>query len=157
VEFALTLPLLVTLMLGVWEIGRLVQLQQLLSNAAREGARVAAQGETINSTGAPTMIQVSTGSPNVQDTVINYLKQAGLNASTSNVTVTFAFISGDTSLTQPYQGNKGQFFRVSVSLSTSAMGWSSVSLLGINKLDTSVIWTSLVDDPFTLDPTLPSW
>ena len=53
VEFALVLPVLVTLMVGLWEVGRIIQVQQVLSNAAREGARVAAQGQTINSTSAP--------------------------------------------------------------------------------------------------------
>src|SRR5262249_24204281 len=42
VEFAIVAPLLFGLLLGVWEIGRLVQVQQIISTAAREGGRVAA-------------------------------------------------------------------------------------------------------------------
>ncbi len=42
VEFAVILPLLVTLMLGLWELGRAIQVFQSVSNAAREGARQAA-------------------------------------------------------------------------------------------------------------------
>src|SRR5438093_1490490 len=41
VEFAIVAPLLVFLMLGMVEYGRLVMVQQMLTNAAREGARVA--------------------------------------------------------------------------------------------------------------------
>ena len=44
VEAAMTLPLLLTLMLGVWEVGRMIQVQQILVNAAREGARLAGGG-----------------------------------------------------------------------------------------------------------------
>src|SRR5687768_8235143 len=70
VEFALTLPLLMVLLLGLWEVGRLIQLAQVLNNAAREGARVAAQGMTINNSGSPTLIHVSSGSPNVKQTIV---------------------------------------------------------------------------------------
>jgi Flp pilus assembly protein TadG len=41
-ELAMFLPLLVTLMLGLWELGRALQVYQDVSNAAREGARQAA-------------------------------------------------------------------------------------------------------------------
>src|SRR6266568_6114982 len=39
VEFSVVLPILVTLLLGIWEIGRMVQVKQIIDNAAREGAR----------------------------------------------------------------------------------------------------------------------
>src|SRR4051794_26423126 len=90
VEFALVLPVLVTLMFGLWEIGRIIQIQQVLSNSAREGARVAAQGQTINTLGSPTQIHVSTGTPCVKDTVLHYLQQANLNVTSADVTVDFA-------------------------------------------------------------------
>lgn len=41
VEFALTLPLLIVLILGLVDVGRLVYQSSTLSQAAREGARVA--------------------------------------------------------------------------------------------------------------------
>jgi Flp pilus assembly protein TadG len=42
VEFALVFPILVLLLLGIFEVGRLVYAYNTLGNAAREGARVAA-------------------------------------------------------------------------------------------------------------------
>ena len=39
VETAVVLPILVVLLLGLWDIGRMIEAQQVLSNAAREGAR----------------------------------------------------------------------------------------------------------------------
>ncbi|HWA99735.1 MAG TPA: TadE family protein, partial [Pirellulales bacterium] len=48
VEAALLLPVLVTLMLGVWEVGRMIQVYEILDNAVREGARVAAGGTSNN-------------------------------------------------------------------------------------------------------------
>lgn len=155
VEFAFVLPLLVVLMLGVWEVGRLIQVQQILQNACREGARLAAQGHTINSTGAPIDIQVSSGSPNVQTTISNYLRQSGVDP--TGLTVTFVYTSGDTTLTQPYQGVKGQQFRVSMTLPFNNVRWTLLGVTGITTLKSSADWECLVDDPFSLDPTIPSW
>jgi Flp pilus assembly protein TadG len=42
VEFAVVAPLFVLLMMGMIEMGRAVQIQQVLTNASREGARLAA-------------------------------------------------------------------------------------------------------------------
>jgi Flp pilus assembly protein TadG len=42
VEFALVFPILVLILLGIFEVGRLVFAYNTLGNAAREGARVAA-------------------------------------------------------------------------------------------------------------------
>ena len=53
-EFALVMNFIVVpLMIGLWEMGRVVQVQQIVANAAREGARMAAQANTINQTGTP--------------------------------------------------------------------------------------------------------
>src|SRR5262245_38606407 len=96
VELAFIAPILVLLLVGLWDVGRMIQIQQILSNAAREGARVASQGQTINLTGSPTQIRVSTGDPNVKSTIVNYLREAGLNVPASDVTVAFAYLNGDT-------------------------------------------------------------
>ena len=45
VEFALCLPIIVTFLLGVWEVGRIVQVSNVLSNGAREAARDASLGQ----------------------------------------------------------------------------------------------------------------
>lgn len=161
VEFAVVAPILVGVLLGLWELGRLIQLQQILSNAAREGARVAAQSQTINSTGAPTQIMVDTGSPNVKQTVLNHLQRAGLNVSWSDLTVTFEYLKADGSVdpskTQPYQGVKGQALRVTVQIPLAALRWSSLGIANPTTMSASVVWTCLVDDPFTIDDVLPNW
>src|SRR5262245_23075391 len=73
VEFSIVLPILVTLLLGIWEVGRMVQVKQILDNAAREGARAASTGfETL---------------PQVDATVKNYLAAAGLKTDGYVVTV----------------------------------------------------------------------
>jgi Flp pilus assembly protein TadG len=44
VEFAIILPILVTLVFGIIEVGLLLYNQQVLTNASREGARAAIRG-----------------------------------------------------------------------------------------------------------------
>ncbi len=64
VEFVVVLPLIVAMLLGMWEVGRLVEIEQILNNAAREGARQAAGSKMTVS--------------QVQAVVINYLTAAGV-------------------------------------------------------------------------------
>ncbi len=45
VEMALVMPLIITVLSGLWEAGRIVDVQRALYSAAREGARQAATGQ----------------------------------------------------------------------------------------------------------------
>ena len=46
VETAITLPILLVLMVGIFEVGRAYETWQVLTNAAREGARIAVLPDT---------------------------------------------------------------------------------------------------------------
>jgi Flp pilus assembly protein TadG len=76
VELALLAPFLLAALFGIWEIGRLVQIQQVVDNAAREGARQAARGDLT--------------SAQVRTAVTNYLEAGGVDT-TSNGGVTFTY------------------------------------------------------------------
>ena len=156
-EFAFILPMLLIFIVGVWEVGRLIQVQQALNNAAREGARLAAQGLIINSNGVPTQVYANHtgGTYNVEDTVKAYLSQAGYD--TTSLNVKFAFTTGNTGLTDPYQAAKAQRYTVTVTLPFDNVRWTILSITGIQTLGATVSWESLVDDPFTLNTTLPTW
>lgn len=155
VELALLLPFLVVVILGIWEVGRMVQVQQIMNNAAREGARLAAQGLIINKDDVATLINVTTGTPNVKDAVKNYLREAGID--TTNLDVQFQYISGNTANTQPYQATKGQRFRITVKIPFNNVRWVLLGLTNQTELVSVVEWHSLVDDPFTLNTTIPTW
>jgi Flp pilus assembly protein TadG len=47
------------MVVGLLEFSRMAQMWQILSNAAREGARLSAQGLIINSTGFSTQINLN--------------------------------------------------------------------------------------------------
>src|SRR5437660_11704767 len=71
VEFALVAPVFFILVFGLIEYGRLVMVQQVLTNAAREGCRVA--------------ILTTATTTSVTSTVTNYLTSAGISGSTPTV------------------------------------------------------------------------
>ncbi len=157
VEAAVVLTFLVVpLMIGVWEIGRLVYAQQVVATAAREGARVAAQGRTINSDGTLTLISISTGTPNVKDTVFQSLATGGLPTLVkADVNTTFTFITG--SATEPYQAQKNDRFRVTVTIPFAKVRWVSLGIVNPTDVYYQVDWQMLNDDPFTISPNLPTW
>ena len=74
VEAAFALPMLLVLMLGVWQVGQIVRTSKTVADAA-QGARVAAGGV---SNGTPVTVAV------VQQTVRNYLTAAGFPAAAVN-------------------------------------------------------------------------
>lgn len=76
VEYALVLPLLLVLLVGLLDFAMAYHIKQKLSNAAREGARLGASQGIIDIT--------QTNPPSVQainDTVVAYLTDAGVNTS----------------------------------------------------------------------------
>lgn len=162
VELALVSMLfIIPLLIGVWEMGRLIQVQQILSNSCRDGARLASQGYTVNLTGAPTQIMLSSGTINVHDAIYQYLVAAGFNNLTSSdVTVTLTFLTpkadGSTP-TEPYQGEKGELFQVTVSIPWSKVQWVNLGLIKPTTVTYTVTWQMLVDDKFSVNTTLPPW
>ena len=74
VEFALVAPVFILLVLGMIEFGRMVMVQQLLTNASREGARRAVlDGSTV---------------ADVQTLVQDYLNNTSVAVPIENITVT---------------------------------------------------------------------
>ena len=194
VELSLVMTFIgVPLTLGLWEMGRYVQVQQMVANSAREGARMAAQAVTINSAGANTQIVTAvtnpsanpTKLPSVKAAVMQYLAGQGLtNLRYEDVDVAFAFLPaqpGDPPLVgtpgpaEPYQGIQNQRFRVTVTISDeTAPGSGTLKAVGSRPLRERVLWTTLgfvrpdtvryqvdwvmmLDRPFTLNATVPTW
>src|SRR5262245_37351928 len=75
VEAAITLPFLVILMFGVWEVGRLIQVNQIMVDSAREGARLAA-GAYVNGTPVTQAM--------VKQAIRDYMQAGGLPAAAYN-------------------------------------------------------------------------
>jgi TadE-like protein len=165
VEFAVVLPLLLLLLVGIWELGRIIHVQIVLNNAARDGARLAAQANIVNTTGSYSQIHFNTGMPNVDGAIRQYLKAAGITDLTG-LAIELQFMepaSGGGGPPQtptdadPYIGVKNQRFRVRISIPYDNVRWTSLTLINPTTLTAETYWQCLVDDPFTVNTTLPGW
>lgn len=98
IEAAMTLPLLLLVCVGIIEFGRLYQTWQVMTNAAREGARIAVL-PSLPSGGVDTRVRqyLQSGGLNSDSTVgvsvaaVNVSIGSGGTASGSKVTVTYPF------------------------------------------------------------------
>jgi Flp pilus assembly protein TadG len=164
VELAAVLPLLLLVLIGIWELGRIIQVQHVVNNAARDAARLAAQANTVSTTGAYTQLRFRSGTPNIDQTVRSYLTAAGVTDHTGLV-IELQFVEGPTpgspggsqTDADPYVGVKNQRFRVRVALPYDNVRLTGLSLINPQTLTTEAYWQCLVDDPFTLDTSLPGW
>lgn len=100
VEFALVAPLFFLLVFGMVEFGRMVMIQQVITNASREGARAA-------------VLDGSTAT-NVKNSVVTYMSNGGVTISTSNVTI---------NPTDPSAASGGTPVTVTVSVPFSQVSW----------------------------------
>ena len=98
----MVLPVMLILLFGIWEVGRIVQVNQILYNAAREAARLAAGGSNAGTSVTAAM---------VQQACKDYMTSAGLpTAAVSNSQVTLTCLATP-SWTDPY--NAAAFGQVS--------------------------------------------
>ena len=168
---------MIPLLIGIWEVGRLIQVQQIVSNSAREGARLSAQAYTINSTNTPTQIKVRTGTVNIQDAVYDYLYAAGLtNLQPGDVDVQFNFTNTRTTAYVPlstdpfgtnYQagstppdpcyGEKGMIFTVTVTIPWDKVRWVNMGVINPTVVTFTVTWQMLTDERFQVNTALPTW
>ena len=151
VEAAIVMPLLIIMMFGIWEVGRLIQVQQVITNAAREGARVASGGYVD---GTPVTVAY------VQSTVRNYMTASGLpTAAATGATITLTNTSANT-WTDPVNAQPLDSFRVTVLIpqgtAFNSLPWSTVyNLTGVNSLQAIVNWRSANDTLINIDSSLP--
>ena len=97
VEFAIVLPVFVTLVFGMIEYGRMVMVQQVITNASREGARRAVlDGATTSA---------------VQSSVATYLTNASISGSSTTVSP------------NPSTAASGDPIAVTVSIPFSSVSW----------------------------------
>ena len=94
VEFALVLPILLLLILGIIEFGRAYHLQTTLSNAARDSVRVMALQDSV--TAARSTAKVSAQLSDLDDSMIDVTPEDGCSSATAgpglaSVTIRYPF------------------------------------------------------------------
>jgi len=175
-------PFLFILVFGIWEVGRLVHVNEYVNNAAREGARLAATGNFSGSSvlGSST---ATTTTYDVQVAVGNYLQNCGLTIPSTGVKITVtnetqslsmmavASMSGTTQVVVTGSGaspsadpilnaNQYDILRIDVEYPFSFAQWSPNNLYfytGANTIVTSSTrWSCLRDKAVAVDSTIPS-
>ena len=141
VEVAVCLPLLCTLVIGAWEVGRLVEVKQLLCNATREGGRQAATGNV--------------SADQVKQDVVNYLTINGISGVTTSM-VTFQDLTNP-AVKDPTNATQMDRLRVSVTVPYTVFRWSLLSqITSDTTLSAQADWFSMRDSPITVNSTIPT-
>jgi len=139
IECAVCLLFLVPLLLGLWEVGRMVEVEQHLNNAVREGGR-----------------QASTGLKNTagcQQDVVNYLAANGISAKTTDVTITNLTSAGRN---DPTTANQMDHYRVTVSIPFNNVRWVVLNqITPVSTLNAQVDFYSMRDVPLNINTTIP--
>jgi Flp pilus assembly protein TadG len=143
VEFAVVLPLFITILFGIWEVGRMVQVSQVLYNAAREAAR---QASTSNTT-----------LPTIQTSVQAYIQGAQPQISNySGFSVAFADLT-NSGVTDPTNCTQLDKFTITVTMPFDNVRWSLTKMFTPvgTQMTARVTWYSMRDLPVSVASTLP--
>ena len=175
VEFALAFPLILFIMIGLWEVGRIVEVNQVMWNSAREAARDASLGQDNLLTVANNLLTyLQSAEPKafgqghqtsmVNPTTVGITLPANTTGytcwdTTANrelFTVTFTDQTTTTN-TDPTQMAQLDLYQIGVQVPYSSIGWTATPLItGMSRINVAVTWASMVDSPFAIAPYLPA-
>jgi Flp pilus assembly protein TadG len=150
VEAAVCSTVLVILLLGLWEVGRLIHVNQVMNNAAREGARLAAGGY-VNS--------VPVTAAQVKQAVRDYMTSAGLPAAVTGASVNLTCQASPTWV-DPCDALPLDKFAVSITIPPGAafdsLKWTLLTAIaGPTSMSVTVNWESLNNTQITVPTALP--
>jgi Flp pilus assembly protein TadG len=172
VEFAVfALPLFI-LLIGLWEVGRITEVEGVMWNSAREAARDASLGDSdLPTVAANLLTYLQAAEPtafgaNHTTTMISPVITLPANAvgytcwdTTANRELfTMSFVDAtDTSVTDPTAMAQLDRSEIVVSVPYASIGWlRSAKVTGASRLTATVDWVSMVDAPFSIPPVLPA-
>jgi hypothetical protein len=178
-------PVLLTFLVGLWEVGRYIMIQNVIDSSAREGARLAASGSFLssNNTTLPAAPHAGFTLPppssntnfELDDRVLLWLKAAGYPTTGATVTVTnstqnWSYTWNETGA-NPTTGsgsgsgydpsacaNQLDFLVVTVTLPYKNVGWSPLGLFIGNSvtMTATATWLSVRDLPLNVTTNIPT-
>ena len=171
-EFACCLPVMMLILTGLWEVGRVMEVQTVMMNSAREAARDASLGQDNLQAVANNLLSYLQGAEPTafgaghQTSIIAPVISLPANTvgytcwdNTANrelFTITFSDLT-DPSDTDPTLMSQLDLYKIGVLVPFNSISWSSiVPVDGATRLSVFVIWASLVDSPFQIAPNLPA-
>lgn len=172
VEFALCLPFIVLALLGVWEVGRIAQVSNVLWNGAREAARDASLGQdNLQTVAANLTVYLQSALPNafvpghstslIAPTITLPSNTTGYTCwdNTTNrelFTITFKDITTPGS-SDPTMMQKLDHYQIGIQVPYTTVGWTAApQISGVSRISVVVDWACMLDAPFQVSPTLPA-
>lgn len=131
VEFAILLPLLLTMMLGTIEFGNALNASKRMISAAKSGARFASMDWTDK------LAEGETPNQKVLQDVRNFLDASGLPGDAATVTITHAEGNGEFDLSDP--DNNLELFRVEILLPYNAISVFPNNFFGARVLREAIV------------------
>jgi Flp pilus assembly protein TadG len=167
-ELAICAPVFIYILYGVWELGQFIHVQQMVANCAREGARQASTGLKTASATHPEL--PFDADYEVQNSVLYYMQNAGLNTTTMSVTVTnvtqglsCTVVKGGSTPVQPSDdpvaaGNQMDVMQISVAYPYNTISISPVNffIASGTPMTATAQWYCLKDLPIADDQNIPS-
>lgn len=172
VEFAVCSPVVFLMLAGVWEVGRITEVQQVMWNSAREAARDASTGQidlktvaanlaTYLQSAEPTAFAMGHATTLKAPTVTLAANTTGYmcwdtTANRELFTITFKNLTTP-SVTDPTGMSQLDRYEIGVQVPYPSVGWIPVApITGKDRLYSTVTWASMQDSPFTVSPYLPA-
>lgn len=172
VEFAVCLPLLVLILSGLWEVGRITEVQQVMWNSAREAGRDASLGQDSLSDVASNLLtylqsaEPSAFPPSHSTSMIAPVVSLPANttgytcwdntAKRELFTMTFADLTNP-SVTDPTAMSQLDVYQLGVQVPYQSIAISPLSqITSMSRLSVLSTWASMVDSPFQITESLPA-
>jgi len=172
VEFAVCAPLICLILLGLLEVGRITEVQNVMWNSAREGARDASMGQAnLLATANNVLIYLQGAEPSafggghttsmIAPVVTLPANTYGYTCwdNTANLelfTLTFTDVTKNT-IADPTLMNQLDHYQIGVQVPYSNIGWlPTAQITGMTRLYVTVDWASIIDSPFKISPSLPA-
>ena len=172
VEFAFCLPLIVLLLFGLWEVGRITEVENVMWNSAREGARDASMGQAnLQAVATNVLVYLQGAEPTAfgqghSTSLISPVVTLPANSygytcwdNTANrelFTVAFTDMTNP-SITDPTAMSQLDLYQIRVQVPYSSIGLlPTPQVTGMTRINATVIWASMVDSPFQVAPSLPA-
>lgn len=152
-ELAILLPVILSTLCGLYEIGRLIQTRQTICTAAKEAGRQASLGKKITSSTDPAAFTIKRD-------VIRYLTQAGLMGGSRPLTsndVTVEVVNASGAAVNPTTLTQSDPFRIRITVPFSKVKIININykVLGLTNVVATADWQSMKDIPATEDQLQP--
>ncbi len=172
VEFAACLPFFFLILWGLWEVGRIVEVQNVVWNSGREAARDASLGQDNLAIVADNLrVYLQSAEPNafgaghatsmIAPVITLPANTYGYTCwdTTANrelFTMTFSDMT-DPTVTDPTAMTQLDLYEITVQVPYASVGLVPVAkVTGTTRMKVSVTWASMVDSPFEVAPFLPA-